>query len=62
MEKHRETGPSATPSDANPRLGSVPRGCELRGRDRMGSEDKEAVGYDHGYDAQIFFYLGLALD
>ncbi len=27
----------------------------------MGSEDREAIGYDHGYDAEVF-YLGLALD
>ncbi len=27
----------------------------------MGSEDREAIGYDHGYDGEIF-YLGLALD
>jgi hypothetical protein len=27
----------------------------------MGSEDREAVGYDHGYDGEMF-YLGLALD
>ena len=27
----------------------------------MGSEGREAIGYDHGYDAEVF-YLGLALD
>ena len=27
----------------------------------MGSEDRKAIGYDHGYDAGVF-YLGLALD
>ena len=27
----------------------------------MGSEGREAMGYDHGYDAEVF-YLGLALD
>ncbi len=27
----------------------------------MRSEDREAIGYDHGYDAEVF-YLGLALD
>jgi hypothetical protein len=27
----------------------------------MGSEDREPVGYDHGYDGEVF-YLGLALD
>jgi hypothetical protein len=26
-----------------------------------GSESREAIGYDHGYDADVF-YLGLALD
>jgi hypothetical protein len=26
----------------------------------MGSEDEEALGYDHGYDGEVF-YLGLAL-
>jgi hypothetical protein len=30
------------------------------GRDRMGSEDSEAIGYDHGYDAEVF-YLRLAV-
>jgi hypothetical protein len=27
----------------------------------MGSEGREATGYDHGYDAEVF-YLGLVLD
>ena len=27
----------------------------------MGSEVREAIGYDHGYDGEVF-YLGLALD
>ena len=27
----------------------------------MGSEGREAIGYDHGYDGEVF-YLGLALD
>jgi hypothetical protein len=27
----------------------------------MGTEGREAVGYDHGYDGEVF-YLGLALD
>ncbi len=27
----------------------------------MGSEGRAAMGYDHGYDAEVF-YLGLALD
>ena len=27
----------------------------------MGSEAREAIGYDHGYDGEVF-YLGLALD
>ena len=27
----------------------------------MGSEGREAIGYDHGYDREVF-YLGLALD
>jgi hypothetical protein len=27
----------------------------------MGSEGREAIGYDHGYDGEIF-YLGLALN
>jgi hypothetical protein len=27
----------------------------------IGSEDREAIGYDYGYDAKVF-YLGLALD
>jgi hypothetical protein len=31
-----------------------------RGTD-VGSEGREAIGYDHGYDAEVF-YLGLALD
>jgi hypothetical protein len=26
----------------------------------MGSEDSEAIGYDHGYDAEVF-YLRLAV-
>ena len=29
--------------------------------DRIGSEGREAIGYDHGNDAEVF-YLGLALD
>jgi hypothetical protein len=27
----------------------------------MGSESREAIGYDHSYDGEVF-YLGLALD
>jgi hypothetical protein len=27
----------------------------------MGSEGREALGYDHGYDGEVF-YLGLPLD
>jgi len=27
----------------------------------MGSEGREAIGYDHGYDGEVF-YLGLVLD
>jgi hypothetical protein len=27
----------------------------------MGHEDREVIGYDHGYDGEVFF-LGLALD
>jgi hypothetical protein len=27
----------------------------------MGSEGRKALGYDHGYDGEVF-YLGLALD
>ena len=42
-------------------MASISRGRKLRERDRMGSEGRKAVGYVHGYDAQVF-YLGLALD
>jgi hypothetical protein len=39
----------------------APGRCKLRGRAWVGSENRQVKGYDHGYDADVF-YFGLALD
>ena len=50
-----------TPFDANRR--SVPSRTRFGAweGELMGSEGREAIGYDYGYDGEVF-YLGLALD
>ena len=56
-----ETVTLGTPFDANRRSFLGRGGSTACEGALMGSEVREAIGYDHGYDGEVF-YLGLALD